>query len=113
MWCIALLINTSTWDEFIHNWKLICHVFVSLHLGQENNDKEYQNVLLEKIKKIKNDSNTRSVIKSSEDLQDKDQDNLYGSNIYDYCDSDDSEDEVDTKLAEHVSKSKTKKVRKT
>lgn len=85
MWSIALLINTSTWDEFVHNWKLICFVFIQLHLGIEHENNEHRDALIYKISKIKNDSNTVTAIKSSEAVQDENKDDLFSSNIYDYC----------------------------
>jgi len=110
MWCIALLINTSTWNEFIHNWELICFVFLQLHLGGKNVNEEYQDALMDKIRKIHNDPNTNNGIKLSENLQDEDSYNMFSSNIYDYNESD---EEFDEELSEHVPRSKRKKVRKT
>jgi hypothetical protein len=107
MWCIALLINTSVWDEFIHNWKLICFVFLQLHLDGEHINEQYQDALMVKISKIHNDPNTNDAIKASENVQDEDLNNTFNSNIYDYYDSD---DELDDELLEHGSKSKRKKV---
>jgi hypothetical protein len=66
MWCIALLINTSKWKEMIHNWKLICYVFVQLHVGIENVNNEYHAALLNKISQIKPDPNTYAIIQSTE-----------------------------------------------
>lgn len=88
MWCIALLINTSTWDEFIHNWKLICLVFIQLHLGIEHQNNEHRNALIYKISKIKNNSNTVIAIRSSGAVQGENEDDFFDSNIYDYCESD-------------------------
>ncbi|CAF4396900.1 unnamed protein product, partial [Rotaria magnacalcarata] len=42
MWSIALLINTSSWFEFKHNWKLICLVLLKLHFGEDDHDREAQ-----------------------------------------------------------------------
>ena len=106
MWCIALLINTSTWGEFLHNWKLICNVFIELHLGQQFINKEHQETLINKISKIKNDTNTRNIINSSDTISDNDTYNSHYSNINYY---DDSDDETDPKLISHGSKSTRKK----
>lgn len=42
LWSIALLVNSLTWTEFKHNWKLICLVFLQLHLGEEHIDQVHQ-----------------------------------------------------------------------
>lgn len=57
MWSISLLINTSTWNEMMHNWKLICCVFLQLHVNNENTSNQYCDALLKKIAKIRSDSN--------------------------------------------------------
>lgn len=108
MWSIALLINTSTWDEFVHNWKLICLVFIPLHLGIEHENNEHRDALIYKISKIRNDSNTATAIKSSETAKDENKDDLFSSNIYDYCERD---DEVISIPSTHRSKTKRQKVR--
>ncbi|CAF4164381.1 unnamed protein product [Rotaria sp. Silwood2] len=66
MWSIALLINTSTWYEFKQNWKLICLVFIQLHFGESHANIEHKDALLDKIKKIKLDTNTAQAITTSE-----------------------------------------------
>ena len=65
MWSIALLINTSSWDDMMHNWKLICCVFLQLHTGIEDSKNEYHDALLSRISKIRADPNISSVIQSS------------------------------------------------
>ncbi|CAF4302833.1 unnamed protein product [Rotaria sordida] len=55
---MALLINTSTWYEFKHNWKL--------SRGEDHVNRENQDALLDKIKKIKSDTNTIETVKISE-----------------------------------------------
>ncbi|CAF4732383.1 unnamed protein product [Rotaria sp. Silwood1] len=96
MWSIALLINTSSWLEFKHNWKLICLVFLKLHLGEEDYDRETQDALLEKINNIKSDTNTVDAIKSSEVIHEEDTTNTTGTCLYDFDDgADDDNDEVD------------------
>ncbi|CAF3829497.1 unnamed protein product [Rotaria sordida] len=69
MWSIALLINTSTWYEFKHNWKLICLVFLQLSRGEGHGNRENQDALLDKIKKIKSDTNTVEAVKISESAE--------------------------------------------
>ncbi|CAF3514356.1 unnamed protein product [Rotaria sp. Silwood1] len=106
MWCIALLIHASTWNEFLHNWKLICKVFIELHLGQDFINKEHQEALIDKISKIKNDTNTRNIIKSTDEVSEKNTENLYFSSIYDF---DETDDEAEVQLGSNVSKSNRKK----
>ena len=72
MWSMALLVNTSTWYEFKHNWKLICLVFLQLYIGKDNIGKEYQDALLKKIIKIKSDINIVDVIRQTVLDQDED-----------------------------------------
>ncbi|CAF3205771.1 unnamed protein product [Rotaria sp. Silwood2] len=104
MWCIALLINTSTWNEFINNWRLICFVFIELHLGQQHVNQEHREALIYKISKIKNDTNTTSVIKSSDTMPDDDANSFYCSNIYDFNES------ADEQGPEPIAKSIKKKI---
>ncbi|CAF4583183.1 unnamed protein product [Rotaria socialis] len=107
MWSIALLINTSTWNEFVHNWQLICFVFIQLHLGEENVNKDHQNALIYKISKIENDPNISSAIKLSETVEDENEDNLLSSNVYNYYDDD---EEIHSESVKHRSKSTQKKI---
>ncbi|CAF1463253.1 unnamed protein product, partial [Rotaria sordida] len=65
IWSIALLINSCTWIEFKYNWKIICLVFLEIHRGEKHTKQKYQDILLDKIRKIKSDSNTYSAVKSS------------------------------------------------
>lgn len=110
MWSIALLINTSTWNDFLHNWKLICIVFIELHMGQQHINKEHQESLIHKISKIKNDTNISNAIKFMDKISDDNTSESYCPNIYDFHDSD---DEPDGEFFSHASKSVKKKVRKT
>lgn len=91
MWSISLLINTSTWDEFLHDWQLICTVFVQLHLGKEHVNKESYDNLLNRITKIQSDPNLKKVIRSTESLQIDNGNNLSSSLVYEYRDDDDDD----------------------
>ena len=91
MWSIALLVNTSTWDEFQMNWKSLCVVFLELHRGEQHISHQHQDILLNKISKLKSDPDVTSAIKSS--CRDED-DNLSSSNDSDPYTLDDNEDEV-------------------
>ncbi|CAF0902184.1 unnamed protein product [Adineta steineri] len=91
MWSIALLINTGTWVEFQNNWRLVCYVFLQLHLGEENLNQEYQDALLQKITQIKTDSNTLDAMKSSDSIQDVNTKESSDFDEYEFC-SDDDED---------------------
>lgn len=71
-------------------------------MGQQFINKEHQETLINKISKIKNDTNTRNIINSSDTISDNDTYNSHYSNIYDY-------DETDPKLISHGSKSTRKK----
>ena len=108
MWSIALLTNTSTWCEFVYNWKLICLVFIQLHLGDEHVNKEHQDALIYKISKIKNDLNTVNAIKLSEAAQNENGADLFQSDVYTYVD-----DELNSQTTENNSSSTQKKVRST
>ena len=108
MWSIALLTNTSTWCEFVYNWKLICLIFIQLHLGDEYVNKEHQDALIYKISKIKNDLNTVNAIKLSEAAQNENGADLFQSDVYTYVD-----DELNSQTTENNSSSTQKKVRST
>jgi hypothetical protein len=97
MWSIALLINTSSWDEMIHNWKLICHVFLQLHIGNDDVNNEHHDALLNKIIKIKSNPNIHTIIQSTEP---KISESKTNTNTFDYYDSDE-----DTEHNEPVSAS--------
>ncbi|CAF2137982.1 unnamed protein product [Rotaria magnacalcarata] len=95
MWSIALLINTSSWFEFKHNWKLICLVLLKLHFGEDDHDREAQDALLEKINNIKSDANTVDAIKSIQAIQEEDTAKATGAYLYDFDDgADDDNDEI-------------------
>ncbi|CAF4236445.1 unnamed protein product, partial [Adineta steineri] len=91
MWSIALLINTGTWVKFQNNWRLVCYVFLQLHLGEENLNQEYQDALLQKITQVKTDSNTLDAMKSSNSIQDVNTKESSDFDEYEFC-SDDDED---------------------
>jgi hypothetical protein len=107
MWCIALLINTSTWDTFIHNWRLICTVFLQLHLGRDDVSKEDQDALLDRIRKIESDHTTSNAVKASESLREPDGTDSSHQDVYDF---DDSDDDVNARPLEQKSKSNKRKV---
>lgn len=65
MWSIALLVNTSMWQEFQNNWKLICFVFLQLNSDEQNKIDQYQDILLNKISKIEVDPNIKDAIETS------------------------------------------------
>ncbi|CAF4345133.1 unnamed protein product [Adineta steineri] len=110
MWSIALLINTGTWVEFQNNWRLVCYVFLQLHLGEENLNQEYQDALLQKITQIKTDSNTLDAMKSSDSIQDVNTKESSDFDEYEFC-SDDDEDFHVIETHKGSSKSSRKKVR--
>jgi hypothetical protein len=91
MWSIALLINTSMWDDFKHNWQLVCVVFLQLHRGEEYINRKHRDTLLYKIRKIRSDPNTVDAIKSSDNVRD-DNGELSNSDLYDFYDEE--EDDV-------------------
>lgn len=88
MWSIALLINTSTWDDFKHNWKLICLVFIQLHADEKHVNREYQDALLEKIRRIRSDPNTVAGIKASEQGANDKSNDVNHQDVYDFDDDD-------------------------
>jgi len=108
MWCIALLINTSTWNEFKHIWQLICLVFLQLHLGEEYVNQEHQDTLLNKISRIKSDSNTADAIKSSDCVEDENGEETSDLGPYDFYDD---EEEGVVEPRGRLSGSTRKKVR--
>lgn len=89
MWSIALLINTSTWSEVVHNWELICLVFMELHLGNESIDRQHHDALLDKISKIEGDPNASTIINSIDD------ESIETANNQDPFEYDDSEDDLE------------------
>lgn len=88
MWSIALLINTSTWDDFKHNWKIICVVFIQLHVDEKHVNREYQDALLEKIRRIRSDPNTVAGIKASEQGANDNFSDVNHHDVYDFNDDD-------------------------
>ena len=91
MWSIALLINTSMWNEFKNNWKLICLVFLQLHFGDDHMKEQYQDALLEKISKIKSDPNVMQGIKFTEKTEEDEGEESEGchKDCYDFQDDTD------------------------
>jgi hypothetical protein len=87
MWCIAVLVNTSTWNEMMHNWKLICYVFLELHVGSEDVNQEYQDALVDKISKTRADPNIYAGIKFAESDQSESETN---DDPFDYDGTDDA-----------------------
>lgn len=87
MWCVALLVNTSTWVEFKHNWKLICIVFLELHQGSEHVNNEHQDALLDRICKIKSDTNAIHAINASAKIENEEEENhVFSQDPYDFDD---------------------------
>ena len=73
-------------------------------------NKEHQESLINKINKIKNDTNTSNVIKSSDTMTDGNSYHLYSTNILDY---DESDGELHAESVLHISKSNREKLSKT
>ncbi len=109
MWCVALLINSCTWTEFKRNWQLICLVFLQLHLGEQHTRQEHQDLLLDKIRKIKSDSDTYTAVKSCDCFEDNNQSTLHDSYSYDFND-DEADDDDDSESNNTSSKTRKKKV---
>ncbi len=108
MWSVALLINSCTWVDFKCNWRLICLVFLQLHLDEEHVNEEHQDALLDKISKIKSDPNILDAIKTSDYVQDNNETPTCHSDIYDF-DGHEGDDTVEADR--HFSRSTKKKVR--
>ncbi len=108
MWCIALLINSSTWKDFIHDWHLICLVFIQLHLEVSQVNKEHYDALLNRISRIQSDANTKKTIKMAESLDVEDENALSSSQIYTF---DDDDFDVQVDLPRNKQKPKRRKVR--
>ena len=104
---MALLVNTSTWYEFKHNWKLICLVFLQLYIGKDNIGKEYQDALLKKIIKIKSDINIVDAIKQTVLDQDENTKTTSEENLYDFYD-----DEEDGNFS-RITKQKVREILRT
>ncbi|CAF1474305.1 unnamed protein product [Adineta steineri] len=107
MWSIALLVNTSMWSDFRHSWKLICLVFLELHLGEDHVNQEHQDALLHKLTKIKSDTNTIDAIKLSDCVEDDNSEESSSTDVYNF---DDVEDDDDRKSVAHVSKLTKEKI---
>ena len=90
MWCVALLVNTSTWEEMIHNWKLICYSFLQIHIGNDDVNREYYASLLNKISKIRADPNIFAAIETTEPKVTESVTN-YGA--FDYDDNDENQED--------------------
>ena len=88
MWCIALVVNASTWADFKHQWTLICAVFIQLHRGDDRVNAQTQDALLDKISKLRSDPNTVDGMRRSEQAEDDDEKNLYHHDSYDFNDED-------------------------
>lgn len=110
MWSIALLINSCTWMEFKHNWQTICLVFLQIHLGKKHIKEKHQDTLLNKIRKIKSDTNIYNAVKSSNNLEADNSTDLCDSNIYKFHD-DTNDDDDDPEPNDRFLQTKTKKVR--
>ncbi|CAF4814290.1 unnamed protein product, partial [Rotaria sp. Silwood2] len=108
IWSIVLLINSCTWIEFKRNWQIICLVFLQIHLGEKHTKQKYQDILLDKIRKIKSDSNTYSAVTSSNYFESDNPTDLYDSNIYNFYD-DKYDDDDDPEPNNKFLKTKTKK----
>ncbi|CAF4999893.1 unnamed protein product, partial [Rotaria sp. Silwood1] len=109
IWSIALLINSCTWIEFKHNWQLICLVFLQIHLDGKHVQQKHLDILLDKIRKIKSDSNTYNAVKSSNNFESDNPTNLYDSNIYNFFD-DKYDDDDDPEPNNRFLKTKTKNI---
>jgi len=108
MWSIALLVNTSTWYEFQNNWKLICVVFLRLHSGKQNTNNQDQDILIDKISKLRSDPNMVNAIRCSGIAKDDDDaSDSFDSNTYTFV-----EDEEDNCFEPKKRLPGKKKVRK-
>src|SRR5690349_6220101 len=65
MWCVALLVNTSTWIEMKENWRLICEVFLNYSTNETISFKINYSILLTRISQITNDPNSSAAINQS------------------------------------------------
>jgi hypothetical protein len=71
----------------MHNWKLICYVFLELHVGSEDVNQEYQDALVDKISKTRADPNIYAGIKFAESDQSESETN---DDPFDYDGTDDA-----------------------
>ena len=111
-WSMVLLINDSMWDEFKHNWQLICVVFLQIYYGKDHCDREIQDALLNKISKVKSDPNNIDAIKSTETEQDKDASKSSYTDSYEFDDDKGEDDRDDDKIERSFSRVTNRKVRK-
>ncbi|CAF1488393.1 unnamed protein product, partial [Adineta steineri] len=91
MWSIALLVNTSTWNEFQNNWKSICVVFLQLHSGEQHISHQHQDILFDKISKIKSDPDIGNAVKSSCRTEDDNSSSSSNSDAYTFAEDEDDE----------------------
>ena len=112
MWSMVLLINDSMWDEFKHNWQLICVVFLQIYYGKDHCDREIQDTLLNKISKVKSDPNNIDPIKSTETEQDKDSSKSSYTDSYEFDDDKGEDDRDDDEIERSFSRVTNRKVRK-
>jgi hypothetical protein len=96
------------WNEFQSNWKLICIVFLQLHLDQQHMNHQHEDMLLHKISNLKSDPNIVGAINSSERVEDDDSSNSHDLDTYTFAEDIDDDRVKSTK---RLSSSK-KKVRK-
>lgn len=90
----------------------MCLVFVQLHLGVDQVNKQYYDALLNRISKIQSDSNTKKAIKTAERRQDEDENTSLSSQIYAFDDEDDGDFDVQVDFPRRRQKPKQRKVRK-
>lgn len=83
MWCIALLVNTSTWVDMKENWRLICEVFLNYSTNETPEFKVNYSILLSRISQITNDANSSAAISQSRETL------LQSNDPYDFTDDDD------------------------
>ena len=69
MWSMALLINTSTWEEMLENWRLVCLVFWDYGSVKDTSktDRTHSQLLF-KISSITNDPNSKQAIQGSKTI---------------------------------------------
>jgi hypothetical protein len=68
MWCVALLVNTSTWVEMKENWRLICEVLLNYSINETTHFRINHSILLTHINQITNDPNSSAAIKLSREI---------------------------------------------
>jgi hypothetical protein len=65
MWSMALLVNTSTWEEIKENWRLICQVFLNYTTTDNFFFKQHYATVLHRISQITSDPNSSRAIEQS------------------------------------------------